>query len=73
MRLWMGRTSSLGSVEIKGVSDRDRRGLVEAVKVHGFYGIIQLFSVVDDVFFGFGVSSSEFVEMIAVSLFHISP
>jgi hypothetical protein len=32
-----------------------------------------LFSVVDDVFFGFGVSSSEFVEMIAASLFHISP
>ncbi len=50
------------------------RGLVEAVKVRdGFYGINQLFSVVDDVFFGFGVSSSEFVEMIAVSLFHISP
>jgi len=48
--------------------------LVEAVKVRdSFYGINQLFSVVDDVFFGFGVSSSEFVEMIAVSLFHISP
>jgi hypothetical protein len=49
-------------------------GLVESVKVgDGFYGIIQLFPVADDVFFGFGVSSSEFVEMFAVSLFHISP
>ena len=70
----MSRTSSLGSVEIKVYRIGIVRGLVEAVKVRdSFYGINQLFSVVDDVFFGFGVSSSEFVEMIAASLFHISP